>query len=99
MSPGVIPSTDTLSAHPGDLNREASSGKPCSHDARLCLPVSSCALIIPSERSCLLFLQLEMHVCVSVYAFEMCVCVYVCVFVCPNHLTAQLITYLVSFSQ
>lgn len=93
MSPGVIPSTDTLSAHPGDLNREASSGEPCSHDARLCLPGSACALIIPSERSCLLFLQLEMHVCVSVYAFEMCVRVR------PNPLTAQLITYLVSFSQ
>lgn len=77
MSLGTIPSTDTLSTHPGDLNSEASSDEPCSHDARLCLSGSAYALIIPSEQSCLLFLlQLEMHVCVSCVCLVcMCLCV------------------------
>lgn len=67
-SPGEIPSTDTLWAHPEDLNREASSGEPCSHDAGLCLPGSACSLIIPCEGSCLPFFP---ALCVS-----MCGCVF-----------------------
>lgn len=82
-SPGAIPSTDTLSAHHGDLNREASSGDPCSHDAGLCLAGCACALIIPSEKSCLLFLFFSA-------LGEVCLCaVDKCVFVSPDPLPAH----------
>lgn len=88
MSPGAIPSTDTLAAHPEDLNREASSGEPCSHDARLCLRGSARALIIQSEQSCLFFFFATGNVSACG-----------CVFVHPSPLAALLITYLVSFSR
>lgn len=77
MSPGAIPSTDTLSTHPRDLNREASSDESCSHDARLCLPGSVCTLIIPSEQSCLFFFFFATgNACLCVCGC-LCACVWV----------------------
>ena len=76
-------STDkTHASHPGDLNREASSVGPCSHDAKLCLRGSACALIIPSEQGCLLFFFFffffATEKCLCAF-LNMCVCVCVCV--------------------
>lgn len=43
----------TLRSSWGFKYREVSSGEPCSHNARFCLPGSACVLITPIEQSSL----------------------------------------------